>query len=254
MVKPHIAIFQSEKGLDGLQVLLSRMGFAARAFFQLRGLRSYLQKIQPDLVLVEKDLPAAQKAVFSEGISEDCPVLLVAKEEDFFLFFDPLQQQIFHLVDLHEYFREHLERYSRQHLRLAVDLPGLLCLGESSHFAQIVNLGTGGAFVKTGLPHLDKDDVVEMTIPLIGQNAELEVRGRVVYRVRPGQENNYFQGAGISFAQPDDASIRLVRNYLASTLTEKAADGMQAGASISPLSATADKDGRRICSLLSGLR
>jgi len=60
-----------------------------------------------------------------------------------------------------------------------------------------------------------------MTIPLLGHRTEIELCGRVVYSVFPSLENNYIQGVGICFEQPDESSTKRIKDYLCEYLNNK---------------------------------
>ena len=220
MKKPHIVILQKKDNLASLSPLLKRMGFTRELFSGLKALRFAIQKSAPDLLLVDIELTDKQEdgQSLSEEITEVCPLLLVAKEEDEFLLFDRQHKRVSHIVDLHDYFCQNLNSYSRNNLRVAVNLPSLLTDGNSPQHAQITCLGTGGVFVKTGYPTPEQGQLLEITIPLLGHCTELDVCGRVAHSVSPCLENNYIQGVGVSFEQPDQSSVTVINNYLSSLI------------------------------------
>jgi hypothetical protein len=104
------------------------------------------------------------------------------------------------LFSLFSLVQKHLEKHPRRNLRLAIQLPGMLCTGASCHLAEVLSLSTNGLFVKTGFRPA-KDALLRVVIPLMGMQQELELDGRILYRVEPGPGNNYFQGIGIEFAE-----------------------------------------------------
>ena len=223
MKKPHITILQHGDNLSRLTPLLSLVGLTGEFLSTQKTLLESIQKSLPDLVLIDRILIDNRTGGHGIGpltkdISPVCPVLFVEEEGDRFLFGDFDRNQVFQLFDLYEYLVLHLQHYSRRKLRVAVKLPSVILLGGKSQFTQISCLSTGGAFIKTGHPTPEKGEPIEMTIPLLGHRTEIGVCGRVVYSVLPSLENNYIQGVGICFEQPDESLIQKIKDYLCAYL------------------------------------
>jgi hypothetical protein len=219
MKKTRIAILKDQNNLPGLVPLLSLVGLSGEVFSSPQNLLESVRQSPPDLVLKERDLVDDETSgdgieTLSEKISPFCPVLFVEEKEDRFLFVDLERNQVFQPFDLFEYLQLHLQLYSRKKLRVAVKLPSVIFFGGRSEFTQISCLSTGGAFIKTGHPTPEKGEILEMTIPLLGHRAEIELCGRVAYNVLPSLENNYIQGVGICFEQPDGSSAKKIKDYL----------------------------------------
>ena len=226
MKNPRISILQSNNNLTGLGLALSRMGFVGEFFSNTKSLRITIQESVPDLVLVDAKLINRESKI--EGVEKTlleasnlCPVLLAEKEEGSFLFYDHRRKKVLHLFDLHNYFHENLNSYSRNNIRLEVKLPSLLTQGHSSQLTQITSLSSRGAFVRTGYQTPVLDQKIEMTISLLGHYAELNVLGRVAYSVSPSQENNYIQGVGVCFERSEDSLMRVIEDYLSSSLAKE---------------------------------
>lgn len=226
MKNPRISILQSNNNLTGLGLALSRMGFVGEFFSNTKSLRITIHESVPDLVLVDAKLINRESKI--EGVEKTlleasnlCPVLLADKEEGSFLFYDHRRKKVLHLFDLHNYFHENLNSYSRNNIRLEVKLPSLLTQGHSSQLTQITSLSSRGAFVRTGYQTPVLDQKIEMTISLLGHYAELNVLGRVAYSVSPSQENNYIQGVGVCFERPEDSLMRVIEDYLSSSLAKE---------------------------------
>lgn len=226
MQKLRLTILQGKNNLSRLAPLLSLVGLSGEFLSTPKSLLESVQQSPPDLVLIDR------KFIFNEtrggGIeslidkmSPFCPLLFVDEEEDRFLFADLERNQVFQLFDLYEYLLLHLQHYSRKELRVAIKLPSVILLGGRSELTQISCLSTGGAFIKTGHPTPKKGEAIEMTIPLLGHRTEIELCGRVVYSVFPSLENNYIQGVGICFEQPDESSTKRIKNYLCAYLNNK---------------------------------
>ena len=222
MEKPLIAILQGKNNLSGLSTPLSRMGFTGEFFSGIKAFQLSLQKSVPDLLLVDVTLTDkhADNLLLRGENSEVCPVFLVEKGAEEVLLFDRQNKRRLHLVDLHAYFLQNLNSYSRKNFRLEVKLPSLLSHEHSSQHSSVSCLGTGGAFVKTGHPTPKEGQLLQITIPLLGHHAELDFCGRVLYSVSPCLENNYIQGVGIRFEKPDKSSLKVINDYLTSSLRE----------------------------------
>ena len=226
MKKPKISVLQTNNNLTGLGLALSRMGFVGEFFTNTKSLRVTIQESVPDLVLVDAKL--ANKGSKIEGVEKNlleasnlCPVLLAEKEEGSFLLYDHRRKKVLHLFDLHNYFHENLDSYSRKNIRLEVKLPSLLTQGHSSQLTQITSLSSRGVFVRTGYSTPVLDQKIEITIPLLGHYAELNVLGRVAYSVSPSQGNNYIQGVGVCFERPEDSLMEVIEDYLSSSLAKE---------------------------------
>lgn len=141
---------------------------------------------------------------------------LGAVEFPFEVLDDPLEP-----LALHELSRRHLRNYSRNHPRIDTRLPGLYVVKDQFHFCEILNLGPGGAFVKTGGTLPATADLVEIHVPLLGMHKELELACRVVYQVLPAEHNNYLQGIGVSFdISADVGKLALLADYVSNSLCD----------------------------------
>jgi len=198
------------------------MGFTGEFFSGIKAFQLSLQKSVPDLLLVDVKLTNkhADSLLLNGKISEVCPVLFVEKGTEGFQLFDRQDKRRLHLVDLHAYFLQNLKSYSRKNFRLEVKLPSLLSHEHSSQHSSVSCLGTGGAFVKTGHPAPEAGQLLQITISLLGHHAELDVCGRVLYSVSPCFENNYVQGVGVRFEKPDKSFLKVISDYLNSSLLE----------------------------------
>lgn len=233
MKKPQIAILHSTDNLAGLETVLARLGFEGQFSPGVSTLRAAMQRSVPDLLLVDSELadknlaPEDRETAFEE-FSNLCPLLFVEKDKESFLFSDLQRSQALSLFDFNNYVLEHINNYSRKCLRLEVNLPSLLTRGDSSQLTKVTSLSSRGAFVKTGYTTPEQGELIELTITLLGHSAELDVCGRVVYLVSPCQQNNYVQGAGVCFEQPENASKSLINSYLSAALSKTFATGFLA--------------------------
>jgi hypothetical protein len=94
------------------------MGFVGEFFTNTKSLQITIQESVPDLVLVDAKLTNKRSKI--EGVEKSllqasnlCPVLLAEKEEGSFLLYDHQRKKVLHLFDLHNYFHENLDSYSR---------------------------------------------------------------------------------------------------------------------------------------------
>lgn len=104
--------------------------------------------------------------------------------------------------------------YSRLHPRLGTRLPGLYTrLSGHCQICEIMNLSPGGAFIRTTetLPVFGEE--LQIIVPLIGMNKEIELIGCVVSQFFPNEENNYSQGVGVKFSAEDPVFVEL-KNYV----------------------------------------
>lgn len=106
--------------------------------------------------------------------------------------------------------------YSRLHPRLGTRLPGLYTRS-SGHcqICEIMNLSPGGAFIRTTeiLPVFGEE--LQLNVPLIGMNKEIELSSRVVSQFFPNEENNYAQGVGVKFITEESSPIFVeLNNYV----------------------------------------
>lgn len=103
--------------------------------------------------------------------------------------------------------------YSRRHPRLGTRLPGLYTRS-SGHcqICEIMNLSPGGAFIRTteALPAFGEE--IQINVPLIGMNREIELSSRVVSQFLPNEENNYSQGVGVKFNTEESSPVIIELN------------------------------------------
>lgn len=109
--------------------------------------------------------------------------------------------------------QKHLEKYPRQNMRLALQLPAMLCRAESCHLGEVLSLSSQGVFIKSGF-RFQEGECFSIVLPLLGMQQELELSGRVLYCVAPDPKNNYQQGAGVEFTDLDPDHRRCLKHYL----------------------------------------
>jgi len=129
-------------------------------------------------------------------------------------------------VDLFELFAQvqrTIEPCPRQHLRLAVNLPGMVCQEKGSQLAEVISISSRGLFIKTGF-RMERNDRFHVIFPLLGMKQELDLEGRVVYRTEPAAENNYRQGVGIEFVGLSEHDQKSLDDFLEKQLIDELAD------------------------------
>jgi hypothetical protein len=210
-----------EELLSTLEVILRHWGYRVLVSSRPAQLKELLRETSPNLLvmgarlLMQPDSDLAQ-AVRQHVLERKCPLIVLQDEPivvpiavphetlgvplDFFSLFSLIQK--------------HLEKHPRRNLRLDLHLPGMICTGETCHLAEVLSLSINGMFVKTGFRSA-ADAQLRVIIPLMGMKQELELDGRILYRVDPGPGNNYFQGIGIEFAELREESRQALQMYLA---------------------------------------
>jgi hypothetical protein len=209
-----------EELLSTLEVILRHWGYRVLVSSRPAQLVELLRETSPDLLvmgarlLMEPD-SSLTRAV-NRHVNEGNRPLIVLQEGQTALPIAVPHETLGVPPDLFSLFsliQKHLEKHPRRNLRLAIHLPGMLCTGESCHLAEVLSLSTNGLFVKTGFRPA-KDALLRVVIPLMGMQQELELDGRILYRVEPGPDNNYFQGIGIEFADLGKESRLALQAFL----------------------------------------
>ncbi len=234
MKKPLVYLLCGPVHQGGVEVLLQRLGLKVEFFDKLSLLLSTARKRRPDMVLFELDKVRGDLGrIGNDLFKKDDEVLVVLLDDrdstpipfPHVRFAPPLDPRA-----LHQLLCERVENYSRLHLRIEMALPGLFVRGENCQFCEVSNLSVGGAYIKTGVPIGSAGVEFRLLIPLLGMKRELELDSEVVFQVTPNEANNYQQGAGIRFRQPDAEVIRQLEDFLRRTTDDDMAPAFFAGA------------------------
>lgn len=209
-----------EELVSTLEVILRHWGCRVLATSRPAQLEAFLRETDPALLVLGARLlaeaePSLEQAI-ARQVTEKGRPLIVLREAGVPEPALPAHETLDFPVDLFALFQlmqRHLEKHPRRHLRLSVRLPGLLCAGESCHLAEILSLSTEGLFLRTCF-RLSEEASLKVVLPLIGMKRELELTGRVLYRVEPGAGNNYLQGVGIEFTGLTEEARRALRAFL----------------------------------------
>jgi len=207
--------------LSTLEVILRHWGYRVLVSTRPAPLVELLKETSPDLLIMGARLLMEQHSALSQAVNRHvlerkCPLIILQEEPPIATTAAPHETlgvplDLFTLFSL---IQKHLEKHPRRNLRLAIRLPGMICTDKTSHLAEVLSLSTNGLFVKTGFRPAD-DAELNIVIPLLGMKKELELQGRIIYRVDPGPDNNYFQGLGIGFAKLSEDARKALQAFLA---------------------------------------
>lgn len=231
MKRPVIFTSWKDSELAQITSVLQRCCFQVQFFPRGENLLAELRKGGADLVIVDgavaKSLAVPAREKKSGGAPfAHCPLVVLREEEpdvepcDFAHYTLPLPLD---LAQLHGLLQKLLKCCPRKHLRMTVRLPGVIFREQGCSFGDILSLGTGGAFIKTGCRDFGQNESLEVVIPLMGMKKELELQSRVLYRIVPSPENNYQQGVGVTFTHPDSEAIETLQQYITRSLLEEIA-------------------------------
>lgn len=223
-MKQILTCHPDEELLSTLEVILKHWGYRVMASPSGEHLISFLSETPPDLLLISESHLAALDAGALELIRshmESGPAPLFVLQEGELA--PSLQLPVAHtlglpidIFDLFNAVQTHLESTPRKNLRMEVCLPGIVSpAGKSGYMGEVLSLSPGGMFIKVG-GILEPDGDLQVVIPLLGISRELEIEGKVLYRVAPTPKNNYMQGAGIAFTGLSDEDRELLSGYLES--------------------------------------
>jgi len=209
-----------EELLSTLEVILKHWGYRVVLSSHPGQLTEFLRETSPDLLIMSSRLLADKtsplfQAVESKLGNEGTPLITLRDREAADSVAAPhevleVPVDIFALFAL---IQRYIEQHPRKNLRLTVKLPGMFCSGDKCQFAEVLSLSTQGLFIKTGIP-LVLDDRLSVIIPLMGMKKELELETRVLYRVEPGPENNYLQGAGLEFIPMNEEAEKALKRFI----------------------------------------
>lgn len=194
-----------EKLLSTLEVILKHWGYRVLVTSRPEQLEALIAESPPHLLIVgtcllREDRSALREKIIGQVRDRGCPLIILRDTGS------PVSVGVEHealevpldIFALFALIQRHVEKVPRQNLRLALRLPGMLCRDGACQLTEVMSLSRQGLFIKTGF-RLEKGDELRVLFPLVGMKKELEVDGRVLYRIQPDPENNYLQGVGIAF-------------------------------------------------------
>ncbi len=214
-----------EELLSTLEVILKNWGYRALTTSDQVEFIELLEELDPELLLVGPTMLSEKKV--ANNIDSRTSTLILIEDAQV----KPLKSQaadkLAYPIDIFKLFelvQKYLEKVPRKNIRLNVQLPSMYYHGDSPCIAEIVSLSSEGIFIRTG-SRIEGLDQVQIVLPLIGMQTEIELEGRIVYRVDPSQDNNYVQGMGIEFQnmEPETGKMlqQFVESLLVAELTEK---------------------------------
>jgi len=215
--------------LSTLEIIIKHWGYRVLAAPRPGQLLGFLQDAPPDLVVLGSNFLAEADSAFRDLLArqvEEHRLPLILLKGDNAIACDlphaelEIPINIFRLFTLIQSF---LEATPRRNLRLKVQLPGMFYADDTPCLAEVLSLSMHGLFIKTGC-RVDTLDRMRVIFPLLGMHSEVEIEGRVIYRVHPGPENNYMQGVGIEFVDLSTQTLNALEDFIESRLLGEIAD------------------------------
>lgn len=221
------------KLVDTAELILRHWGYRVLASSNPDKLSRFLEDLPIDLMVLGNNLLGDQNSLlFTRAATrtdkEQVPLLLLSDDKPIGESAPPHQVlpvplDIFRLFTL---IQGHLESTPRRNLRLKIRLPGMFLNGPNQCIAEVLSLSEHGLFIKTGY-RVDKLDRFSVIFPLLGMKTEVEIGGRVLYRVQPGPENNYLQGVGIEFTNLTQDTLGIIKEFIESRVLGELTDSLE---------------------------
>ena len=203
-----------------IEMILKHWGYRVMASCQAEPLARFLTEVPPDLMIIGSNLLTNPNDPFVGELvtlvqERQLPLLVLDNNETLADSLPPHESMrvpldIFRLFTLIQY---RLESTPRRNLRLKIQLPGMFFNGGTPVMAEVLSLSAYGLFIKTGC-RVDTLEQISVIFPLIGMQTEIEVAGKVLYRVKPGPENNYLQGVGIEFTDITPETAHTIQDFI----------------------------------------
>lgn len=225
---------QREDLLSTLEVILKHWGHRVLASPHPEDIAQALRDTPPDVLILNADWVRNPPGALAEALAAwsalgKPPVIALCEPDDREVPPSATALQIpvdlFKLFQLVQYY---LQSHPRRNLRLTVSIPGMVCKDESSHLAEVISVSTRGLFVRTGT-RMERGDQFRVVIPLMGMKQELDLEGRVLYRMEPTPENNYRQGVGIEFMSLSGDQEKALEDFLEKRLLDELVESQRGG-------------------------
>jgi Tfp pilus assembly protein PilZ len=203
-----------EELVTTLESLLKNWGYRAIATADPETFLEINRELKPDLLIIGPAL-LADKKIVTQIEKLTTPTIYIQQPESA-PDWQPKGETLSYPVDIFKLFsfvQGHLEKIPRRNIRLDVRMPGLYYKNDEVCIAEVLSLSPEGLFLKTG-SKIEKIDNIRLILPLIGMQTELEIMGRIVYRVEPTPDNNYMQGMGIEFTDIDAETVHILEHYV----------------------------------------
>lgn len=226
-MKKSVHLFQPDSEGDQWRKMLLRLGFEPKVHAGVDSLFALCQRRKSEVLLADRSLlsavwTAALERALCLWTTQVGTVALTGPAVALNLPFavEDLGETCDPLV-LNDVFLRCLPDYSRQYPRMETRLPGLLWLAKDSYCCDILSIGRGGAFLKTGVTLPPLGTQILLHVALLGMRKELEFKADVVRHVIPCECNNYLQGFGVRFADADGDRLEDLCNYLKNKAMEE---------------------------------
>lgn len=224
-MKPAIYLFQPPAAGAIWQQTLRRMGTDPELISDPEGLLSRCLNAKPGILFADRKLLSDALAMLSSGVTRwtsqgGAVVITGTSAATPFPF--PVEElgECRDPLILNDLLLRYFPNYSRRLPRIDTKLPGLLSVGKSSQLCEILSIGPGGAFIKTGTALPETNTTVRIIIALMGMRKEIELEASVVRHVLPNEYNNYQQGFGVCFIAADPALLADLGEYLKNTVCD----------------------------------
>jgi len=211
--------------LNTLDLTLKHWGYRVLAVPRRERLNKLIRDTAFDLLIINADWLDANHATLEAletCIGKGASLMVLKSRETTPQL--PLPHQLLDVpVDIFSLFsaiQQHLEKHPRKNMRLALKLPGMICRHHQCQLGEVLSLSTRGLFMKTGF-RLDQGERFRIVLPLMGMKEELELSGKVLYRVHPDPKNNYQQGVGVGFVDLQPNAARLLERYIKTCFREE---------------------------------
>ncbi|HKI50853.1 MAG TPA: PilZ domain-containing protein [Geothermobacteraceae bacterium] len=225
--------------LSTLEVVLKHWGYRVLALSRPVDILQSLEASHPGLLIFGEDLLQSSSEALNRALAHllhdpaSATILLKGHGPDALHPTETPRLDVpVDLFVLFEKVQACIESHPRRNLRLTVSLPGMVCLGERSNLAEVISVSRQGLFIKTTF-QLGADDNLRVVLPLFGMKKELELQGKVIYRVEPNVLNNYRQGVGIEFTALAAEEQQILEDYLEKQLLEELTES-QRGTDLDP--------------------
>ena len=222
-----------EKLVDTVELILKHWGYRVLASCNPEQLSRFLTDVSFDLLILGDNLLDAKDGAMLRQVNtlveeKHLPFVLLSDAAEPGLALPPHETlaaplDIFRLFTMTQRF---LESTPRRNLRMRLLLPGIFHNGRRQSFAEVLSLSDHGLFIKTGCK-VDNLDHLTIIIPLVGMKTEVEINGKVLYRVNPSPENNYLQGVGIEFTDLTSATSATIKDFLESRVLGELAESIE---------------------------
>ncbi len=197
-----------------LESLLKNWGYRAIATAESETFLEMHKELKPDLLIMGASF--WEETSSSNQIKKISTPIIYIQETGKKTGETPEGETISYPVDIFKLFssvQSRLEKIPRRNIRMTVKMPGLYYKEAGVCIAEVLSLSPEGLFLKTG-SKIDKVDNIRLILPLIGMQTELEIEGRIIYRIEPTPTNNYMQGMGIEFTDVNAEIMQTLEQYV----------------------------------------